>query len=384
MKSFIQLLTTNFSGSSNRPKRRKSNHRSPSFSKLEDRNLLASVSLNTFGFGDQLQFISDSGEVDNVSVETTSTGAIQFRVGNNDSISLPSSISDNPALSLSSFNSTNDTLTVDPQGNFGSGFGRLDVISVDLGDQNDNLEIALDSNFVFNDTLAIFFDSGAGDDNVDASASTVPVRISGGSGSDNIIGGSGNDTILGDRTASNAGNDTLVGGGGNDFLSGGGGADNINGGLGNDTILGGEGLDTIDGGAGDDINSFLDIGTSVTATITGNGSGDVEHGNIEETFVNIEGLRASNNGDTLTIEGDEGGTLTGGSGDDILTGGNGDDRLIGNDGDDILRGGIGDDIAFGGLGNDTLNGGPNDDQLFGGADDDFFVGFSGTDSGCDS
>lgn len=380
MKNLIQLLTTNFSGSANRSKRRKGCHSSFSFSKLENRNLLASVSVNTFGFGDQLQFIADAGSVDNVSVETTSTGAIQFRVGNGDSISLPFSEGSNPAFSLSSFSTTNDTLTVDPQGNFGSGFGRLDVISVDLGDQNDTLNIDLDSNFVFNDTLAIFFDAGAGNDNVDASASTNAVRISGGSGSDQLIGGSGNDTILGDRTDSGAGNDTIFGGGGNDFLSGGSAADTINGGAGNDTILGGEGLDTIDGGTGTDVNSFLDIGSSVTAVITGTGSGTVEHDVVNETFVNIEGLRASNNGDDLSIQGDVGGTLTGGAGDDILTGGGGDDRLIGNDGDDILRGGAGDDIAFGGLGNDTLNGGEDDDQLFGGADDDFFVGLTGTDS----
>ncbi len=378
MKNFFQRLSiTKFV--SNQPKRRRRCNNSNSFLKLEDRNLLAAVTLSNVGFGDQLQFTADAGEADDVSVETTSTGSIQFRVANGDSITVPSF--SNPAIRLSSFATNNDTLTIDPTGNFGSGFGRLDVISVDLGDQDDNLSISMNSNdLVFNETLATFFNVGSGNDVVDASASTRPVRILGGAGNDQITGGSGNDTILGDANDQDAGQDTLNGGAGNDYISGSSGVDILNGGAGNDTLLGGEGFDTIDGGSGVDTNSFLDIGTSVTATVTGDGSGTVEHGTVQETFANIEGLTASNNGDVLTIFGDVGGTLTGGAGDDILTGGNGDNRLIGNDGDDILRGGPGNDIAFGGLGNDRLNGGADDDQLFGGAGDDFFVGISGTDS----
>ena len=379
MKNFIQQLIT--SGTiSNQTKRRRSRSYSHTFSKLEDRNLLAAVTFGNVGFGDQLQFTADAQTQDTVSVETTPTGSIQFRVANGDSISIPTSAAGNPSLQLSSFASSNDTLTIDPTGNFGSGFGRLNVISVDLSDQNDNLTISLADNFVFNETVALFFNTGSGNDQVDASGSTSAVRILGGAGNDQITGGSGNDTILGDNTDQDAGQDTLFGGAGNDYISGSSGLDTINGGAGNDTILGGEGLDTIDGGAGFDINSFRDIGTSVDAEITGNGSGTVDHGIVSETFVNIEGLTASNNGDMLTISGDQGGTLRGGSGDDILTGGSGDDQLIGNDGDDILRGGPGDDTAFGGLGNDTLNGGENNDELFGGPGDDFFVGISGIDS----
>ena len=379
MKNFIQRLRATIFSSGQR-KRRRSYNNSTTFSKLEDRNLLASVSLSTLGFGDQLQFTADPGVVDTVSVETTSAGSIQFRVANGESISIPAAASSNPAIRLSSFATSNDTLTIDPTGDFGSGFGRLDVVSVELGDQNDFLDISIDNNLVFNDTLGLFFDTGAGNDSVDASASTRSVRIVGGSGNDQITGGSGNDTILGDASNSfDAGVDTLFGGAGNDFISGGGGADAINGGAGNDTLLGGEGLDSIDGGAGIDVNSFLDVGTSVTAVATGDGSGTAEHGGLQENFINIEGLQASNNGDNLSLFNPNGGTITGGAGDDILTGGAGNDRLIGNDGDDILRGGGGDDIAFGGLGNDFLNGGDDNDQLFGGAGDDFFVGLAGTD-----
>jgi len=312
-------------------KRRRSSNKFHTFSQLEARQLLASVSFDTVGFGDHLQFTADSGMADTVSVETTETGALQFRVGNGDSISVSGNVASNPAIQLSSFATNNDTLTIDPTGNFGSGFARLNVVTVDLGDAADTLSIDVDTNdFIFNDTLALFFDGGSGNDQIDASDSTKAVRIDGGLGSDRIIGGSGNDTILGDSTNQARGNDVLFGGAGNDFLSGSGGADELNGGIGNDILLGGEGVDEINGGLGIDTNSFVG---------------------------------------ELTLEGDTDGILVGGAGDDILTGGAGNDRIYGNDGDDILRAGPGEDIVFGGNGNDTLNGGADDDELYGGADD---------------
>lgn len=377
---FSTLLGSFLSQRKERKRRRRSSN-VHSFSRLEGRRLLATVSLSTVGFGDQLEFIGDAGEVDNVSVETTSTGSLQFRVADGDSITLADSVAENPAIQLTSTSTANDTLTIDPTGVFGSGFGWLNVVSVDLGDFNDTLSIDIDAtDSTFNETLALFFDGGSGADEIDASASTSAVRINGGFGNDRIVGGSGNDTILGDATNSDGGNDVLIGGAGNDFISGGSGTDTLNGGSGNDTLLGGAGLDTIDGGEGIDTNSFQGIGSQVTASINADGTGTAEYGNIQEGFTNIEGLAASANGDILTINGSEGGILVGGPGDDILTGGSGNDRLSGNDGDDILRGGPGEDMLFGGRGNDTLNGGADNDELFGGADDDFFVGIGGTDS----
>ena len=399
-----------------RSKRRRRGKDLHTFVALEDRNLLASLTVSTVGFGDQLQFTSDSGVADVVSVETTDAGDIQVRV-QGDSISVPSAITNNGAVELTSFATENDTLTITPTADFGSGFGRLNVISVNLGDQADSLSIDIDSNnFAFNETLALIFDGGSGDDNIDASASSSAVRIFGGAGSDRIFGGSGNDTILGDQTDQDGGQDVLFGGAGNDFLSGFGGADTLVGGAGNDTLAGGEGVDTIDGGTGTDINSFDGINSSVTAVATESGSGTVEHGTVSETFVGVEGLQASGSGDALTIEGDTGGILIGGNGDDVLTGGSGNDRLVGrggndiltggagddnllgNEGDDIIRGGDGndrlvgnagddtllgndgDDESFGGFGNDTLNGGAGNDTLHGEGDDDFFVGLGGTDT----
>ncbi|TXN21514.1 MULTISPECIES: heparin lyase I family protein [Methylobacterium] len=68
------------------------------------------------------------------------------------------------------------------------------------------------------------------------SASTAPITINDGSGSNVIAGAAGNDTLRG-----NDGNDTLIGGAGNDYLSGG---------AGDDVLIGGAGADTMYGGAG--------------------------------------------------------------------------------------------------------------------------------------
>lgn len=80
--------------------------------------------------------------------------------------------------------------------------------------------------------------------------------------------------------------------------------------------------------------------------------------------------------------GDAGGTLRGGSKDDILRGGAGNDRLFGGGGDDVLIGGAGEDTLNGGGGNDTFIiegtdpspklfiGGSGYDQILGGDGDD--------------
>jgi Ca2+-binding RTX toxin-like protein len=97
----------------------------------------------------------------------------------------------------------------------------------------------------------------AGDDTLDASASTVPVFLNGGDGNDLLLGGAyadlllgnaGNDTLFGGR-----GNDTLRGNDGNDYLNGGPGADQTFGDAGNDQLFSVDNTpDTLDGGAGFD------------------------------------------------------------------------------------------------------------------------------------
>nr|WP_170249393.1 heparin lyase I family protein [Methylobacterium haplocladii] len=77
------------------------------------------------------------------------------------------------------------------------------------------------------------------------SASTAPITINDGSGSNVVTGGAGNDTLRG-----NDGNDTLIGGAGNDYLSGG---------SGDDVLIGGAGADTMYGGAGVNRYVFLSV-----------------------------------------------------------------------------------------------------------------------------
>lgn len=74
---------------------------------------------------------------------------------------------------------------------------------------------------------------------IDASGSSVPMDIWGGTGHDTLLSGSAGDIIQGD-----GGNDTINGGSGGDLLYGGAGKDAIVGGSGADSIWGGGGNDT--------------------------------------------------------------------------------------------------------------------------------------------
>lgn len=112
-------------------------------------------------------------------------------------------------------------------------------------------------------------------------------------------------------------------------------------------------------------------------------------------------LRASNGGDTITVNGTHatlGVTLHGGSGADTLSvtvgnndilygqggndtvsGGNGNDRIDGGEGNDTLSGGAGVDTITGANGDDSINGGDGDDSLYGGVGADTIHGDAGAD-----
>ncbi len=108
--------------------------------------------------------------------------------------------------------------------------------------------------------------SGAGNDQVYATDSKLPVQIYGEAGNDQITGGSADDLLDGgdgvDRVWGMGGNDLLLGGAGGDFLDGregddlvlgGDGDDQVLGFTGRDVLVGGLGTDRVDGGAGEDI-----------------------------------------------------------------------------------------------------------------------------------
>ena len=175
--------------------------------------------------------------------------------------------------------------------------------------------------------------------------------VLGGGGADDLDGQGGNDTLEGE-----AGNDTLNGGGGDDSLlggdddddltglggddtlEGGAGADTLDGGGGSDWLDGGAGADDLDGGGGDDtiVWDFNDL--NIDGGATGTDTLRVESGNVDITTfggtidgidqVDMEAdagantltvsyadvLSMTDNGDTLTIDGDAGDSLDAGTG----------------------------------------------------------------------
>ena len=149
--------------------------------------------------------------------------------------------------------------------------------------------------------------------NVNASAATNALTITGNAGANSIVGGAGNDLLFGD-----AGNDTLIGGEGNDTLRSGLGSDVLDGGNGDDAYAIDVSTDVIlaDSGGIDTVNVYYATGTYTLAA-------DLEH-------ITLFGATAINGtGNALNN------TITGNAGNNILTGG------LGND---ILSGGLGQDI----------------------------------------
>jgi Ca2+-binding RTX toxin-like protein len=101
--------------------------------------------------------------------------------------------------------------------------------------------------------------------NVNASALTAGIDLTGNAGANTLTGGSGNDRLNG-----NGGNDALAGGMGNDTVFGGLGNDTLTGGTGHDRLSGGVGRDVLSGGDGADVFIFdatLNAATNVDAIL---------------------------------------------------------------------------------------------------------------------
>ncbi|MDD2884353.1 MAG: calcium-binding protein [Dechloromonas sp.] len=193
-----------------------------------------------------------------------------------------------------------------------------------------------------------------------------------------VIGSGGNDSVTGsaadDWFRGMAGNDTFVGGAGNDWIdyrgltsgltitlaaagatqsitagshgtdtisnveniSGGLGADKLTGNELNNTLRGREGNDTLDGAGGMDYADYKNASSSITVIFSAATSAASSGADGTDTLLNIEGIRGSSYGDTLTgstgnqfLDGRDGNdTLNGGLGNDTLIGGNGVDKLI--------------------------------------------------------
>lgn len=186
--------------------------------------------------------------------------------------------------------------------------------------------------------------------------------MQGGGGNDRLFGGDRNDLIRGndgndeidsglrhDRVFGNDGDDLLVGDQGRDFLDGGSGQDSIFGGTEDDDIRGGEDNDFLDGGAGDD-------------SVFGQAGADQLFGR---------------NGDDALNGGSEDDSLFGNAGEDVLVGDSGDDRLEGSFDADRIFGGTGDDTILGGGGADFVEGNQGSDIIDLGNSNEDVANFSG-------
>jgi Ca2+-binding RTX toxin-like protein len=281
---------------------------------------------------------------------------------------------------------------------------------------------------------------GFGPNNIDASAFTGDVTLSGASANDMLWASSGNTTfdggqdddtfVLGAGPVVNVledqGGDTLdfsaipfgvtidlsqsngvvqgigsgvtlaingviekvVGSGFDDQIVGNDAANSMNGGNGNDTIDGGAGNDSIDGAVGNDVLTGGDgaddlIGSDDNDVLiggTGNDTLDGGPGNDALTGgAGNDSILGGNENDRYGDAVDPGAQAGDEPGDDFVDLGNGDDYAIDLVGDNTLKGAAGNDLLIAGAGNDSLAGGADNDTLTGNIGNDILDGGSGAD-----
>lgn len=189
---------------------------------------------------------------------------------------------------------------------------------------------------------SVTVDLGDSDDTFDGHAMTVPIKLTGGAGSDTLTGGSGDDDI---------------------------------------TVDGGApiGDDVVDGGPGFDAVEYTDHTQGVTIDL-GDPSGDQGQPGERDKFANVEAA-GGGQGDDVMRSGSGPGpwSMAGGPGDDRFTGSGGEDWFNGGPGNDVLVGKAGNDILDGEAGSDRLDGGAGKDELVGGPGRDMLAGGAGVD-----
>ena len=333
---------------------RRSNRTLLAYSKLEPKNLLATISL----VQGELRIIGTLGDdVVRIDVSGDNEAAVNLTVtdGQQQEVFARSDVDSVEFFGLAGDDSLNY-----------QGFSSFDTASLDLlgfygGLGNDEFTIREDEGRI-DEVIAI---GGGGDDLLQSDTlqpgeSRAAVRFFGGQGNDTLIGSASDDTLEG-----GLGEDTLSGLAGNDRLFGGGGDDEIDGGFGDDVIQGDSGADDLHGG-----DRELAPPDDDTPVLSG------------------DDLIFGGNGDDL-IDGSDGvdrlfgglgnDSSFGGPGDDIINSGDGADELFGGPGNDILVGGVGDDLLNGLSGNDFLDGQDGNDRLFGISGSNFLLGGNGDD-----
>ena len=167
--------------------------------------------------------------------------------------------------------------------------------------------------------------------NVDASALSSAVTITGSSSANTITGGSGNDTI-----------------------DGAGGADVINAGGGNDTVTYRGTETSIDGGTGTDTLLLAAAGGTTAISLAVAAGSDQTTGDSVST-TNFENIDASSLSSALTVTGSSSAnTITTGSGNDTIDGGGGSDVIDAGSGNDTVTYRGTETSIDGGTGTNTL------------------------------
>ena len=240
--------------------------------------------------------------------------------------------------------------TGDPEGDMVDGADGLDDV-IDAGAGNDTVFSGDGNDTVDGGTGDEYIDGGAGDDSLFGGDGSD--QISGGTGADVLDGGNGDDDLI------MGSGDTAYGGAGDDQFW----AYDYEGIGGTATVIGGEtGEDLTDptnGGNGDSLELWWDgagyLADDQTVTMTGDEAGTVTGSDTDIVFSEIENIVLGTGNDTVDLSADTSGmTVNTNSGDDSVIGGTGDDTISGGSGDDTISGGTGDDVLTGGLGNDDF------------------------------
>jgi Ca2+-binding RTX toxin-like protein len=156
-----------------------------------------------------------------------------------------------------------------------------------------------------------------------------------------VYGDEGTVTVGGaDSFYGGASDEIFHGDGGNDVLRGGAGDDELFGDDGNDTLRGEAGFDTLDGGLGNDFASYF-YDSAIVLALDGSliSSGAV----TQDTLISIESISGSNIGADTLIGDAQDNKLYGNGGVDTINGNAGTDTLRGGVGADILNGNSGAD-----------------------------------------
>jgi Ca2+-binding RTX toxin-like protein len=302
------------------------------------------TSCNHVGGGNGTTTLAFAPADGTVTLAAAATGGLTFAVGAGAPVACSGGGSVANTQQLNAVGSTAaDTLVLDFTGGLlVRADGTLTAIDASLGAGSDVLDVRLpsDDNVVLAGTLGADFDGDAAPDLT--WSATEGLAFSGNTGADDLELG-GDRAGLGDPVDVPA---------------------TLSGGAGDDTLRGGAAADMFAGGPGEDVVTYDDRTSGLSASLDGQAN-DGLPGEGDRIGLDVEDLTGGAGNDALA--GDlRDNVIDGGPGNDAVTGGRGDDTLTGNTGDDKVAGGDGDDTldeSAPANGSDSLSGGDGSDTV---------------------